>query len=252
LNLGNFFRPAGLREHLKQFGGKMTAAPTVSAQLYTAPRAAAVAGVVFSVLMGVAFAIIRVAASVDPGHTGAWMTDPFWQNAVRFAINLVPFAGIAFLWFLGVLRNRLGVLEDRFFATVFLGSGLLFVASLFAAAAVAGSLVQVVIGGASHLANTETYEFVRRLTGALMNVFAVKMAGVFTFSTCTIALPTGFLPRWLAFAGYGCGLVMLLAVTAWPWIDLLFPLWIFTVSLLVLTTDLWRRDPAPLPAGNRK
>jgi len=44
----------------------------------------------------------------------------------------LPFAGIAFLWFIGVLRDRLGELEDRFFATVFLGSGLLFLAMLFA------------------------------------------------------------------------------------------------------------------------
>ena len=41
------------------------------------------------------------------------------------AVNLVPFAGIAFLWFIGVLRDRLGALEDRFFATVFLGLGML-------------------------------------------------------------------------------------------------------------------------------
>ena len=48
---------------------------------------------------------------------------------------MAPFAGIAFLWFIGVLRNRVGALEDQFFSTVFLGSGLLFVASLFASAA---------------------------------------------------------------------------------------------------------------------
>jgi hypothetical protein len=54
------------------------------------------------------------------------------------ALYLVPFAGIAFLWFIGVLRDRLGELEDRFFATVFFGSGLLFLAMLFASAAVAG------------------------------------------------------------------------------------------------------------------
>ena len=52
-------------------------------------------------------------------------------------MNLIPFAGIAFLWFIGVLRDRIGEREDRFFATVFLGSGLLFVAMLFVAAAIA-------------------------------------------------------------------------------------------------------------------
>ena len=54
---------------------------------------------------------------------------------------MVPFAGIAFLWFIGVVRDRIGEREDKFFATVFLGSGLLFVAMLFAAAAVLGGLI---------------------------------------------------------------------------------------------------------------
>ena len=50
---------------------------------------------------------------------------------------LAPFAGIMFLWFVAVVRDQIGEREDRFFATVFFGSGLLFVALLFAAAAVA-------------------------------------------------------------------------------------------------------------------
>ena len=59
---------------------------------------------------------------------------------MEIALNLIPFAGIAFLWFIGVLRDRIGQREDRFFAIVFLGSGLLFVAMLFVAAAVSGGL----------------------------------------------------------------------------------------------------------------
>jgi hypothetical protein len=53
---------------------------------------------------------------------------------VRLPVQLAPFAGMAFLWSIGVLRNRLDELEDQFFATVFLGSGLLLAASLFAPA----------------------------------------------------------------------------------------------------------------------
>jgi len=52
----------------------------------------------------------------------------------------VPFAGIAFLSFIGILRDRLGQLEDRFFTTVFLGSGLLFAAMRFASGAVTGGI----------------------------------------------------------------------------------------------------------------
>ena len=73
---------------------------------------------------------------------------------MAIALNLVPFAGIAFLWFIGVLRDRIGEREDRFFATVFLGSGLLFVAMIFVAAGIGGALEELLAkahheGGAS-------------------------------------------------------------------------------------------------------
>src|SRR5215831_276788 len=143
----------------------------------TPPRAAAVAGVVFAVLMSTSLIIVRLAVPAgfrsDPGQ---WLTDPVRRNAVRFAIQLAPFAGIAFLWFIGVLRNRLGKLEDQFFATVFLGSGLLFVASLFASIAFSGAVVEAVANG--HPFSSDVYFLIRQLIGAFLNVFAIKMAGV--------------------------------------------------------------------------
>ena len=57
--------------------------------------------------------------------------------ADRACADIIPFAGIAFLWFLAVLRRRIGHGEDQFFATVFLGSGFLYIAMLFAADAAA-------------------------------------------------------------------------------------------------------------------
>ena len=105
------------------------------------PRAAAVAGIVFSVLMILAIVLLRLSVPSRPGASGVWLTDAGKRTAVAVALNLVPFAGIAFLWFIGVVRARVGEREDRFFATVFLGSGLLFVAMLFVAAAVSGSLI---------------------------------------------------------------------------------------------------------------
>ncbi len=85
-----------------------------------------------------------------------------YRNSVGLALNLIPFTGIAFLWFMAVLRNRIGSLEDRFFATVFLGSGLLFVAMLFVCAAVAGAMLEsfAVEGGVP--AHSETFAFGRR------------------------------------------------------------------------------------------
>ena len=108
------------------------------AQLRT-PRAAAVAGILFSVLLFVTFGLVRISVPGDPFEPGAWLENGL--TYVTLAMNLVPFAGVAFLWFVGVLRDRLGAREDQFFATVFLGSGLLLLAMLFAAAAVVGAII---------------------------------------------------------------------------------------------------------------
>lgn len=78
----------------------------------------------------------------DPTDAGTWLTDPARKDAARVGLALAPFAGIAFLWFIGVVRNRIGEAEDRFFATVFLGSGLLFIALLLASIAITGGLVE--------------------------------------------------------------------------------------------------------------
>src|SRR5947209_5764193 len=120
---------------------------TVLGQPHTAPRAAGVAGVIFSVLMAACLGIVRVALPAYPFHQAAWITDPAARTALGFALYLVPFTGIAFLWFMGVFRDRLGTLEDRFFVTVFLGSGFLFVACLFGAGTMAGSVMEVVGSG---------------------------------------------------------------------------------------------------------
>ena len=215
----------------------MTGTLKASSRSLTPPRAAAFAGIIFAALMIASMAMVRVTLPDDLASPGIWLTDSNGRKAVRLAMNLVPFAGIAFLWFIGVLRNRLGALEDQFFATVFLGSGLLFVGSLFASAAAAGALLQVTPTVAIQQADDEIYYFVRHLSYTFLNVFAIKMAGAFMFSTCTIALRTALFPRWVAFSGFLCGVVLLVVISNWLWIALLFPLWILLVSAQILVAD---------------
>ncbi len=212
----------------------------VAVQTLAPPRAAAVAGVIFSVLLGAALILIRLAVPYqsDPGE---WVTDPLRRGAVRVALHLAPFSGIAFLWFIGVFRNRLGSLEDKFFSTVFLGSGLLFVASLFVTAAWAGALLDSMVQSHGELANNDSFHLARSVVGATMNIFAIKMAGVFMASTSTVILRTGILPRWVALSGFASAAVLLLIITSWPWITLLFPTWILVVSTRILLSELHPR-----------
>jgi hypothetical protein len=202
-----------------------------------APRAAAIAGVIFAVLLIVGLILIRLSVPADPTLPGTWVTDPDRRNTVRLALNLFPVAGIAFLWFMGVLRNRMGAREDQFIATAFLGSGLLFVVSLFSAAAIAAGLLEALPEGHIVLPDSEAYHFGRRTVYTLLNVFAFKMAAVFMFTTGTIGLRTDFLPRWVALVGYACALALLLVIGDWVWIGLLFPLWVLLVSAVILVAE---------------
>src|SRR6516162_684844 len=131
---------SGLLDERRDSGAKtMTEQrPLTRAHLKT-PKAAAIAGILFSMLLILVFWLLRISVPDDPQEPGSWLRSQ--SSTVALAVNLVPFAGIAFLWFIGVLRDRLGEREDKFFATVFFGSGLLFLAMLFAAAAVAGALI---------------------------------------------------------------------------------------------------------------
>ena len=208
---------------------------TPTSQALTPPRAAAIAGLVFSLLMIISLAIIRAALPEVPAEQGT--VNARFGHAITLALHLVPFAGLAFLWFIGVLRNRMGALEDQFFSTVFLGSGLLFVASLFAATSVAGAVLGSSHVGPNEQVSREVYYFARLVGYAFLNIFAVRMAGVFTFSTCLIALRTGIFPRWIAFSGFACALVLLLVISNWPWIAMLFPLWTILVSAHILVAQ---------------
>ena len=206
------------------------------------PRAAAFAGLIFSLLLIIGLVIVRLAAQGEEASADIWMSDPARRSTLLFAFNLIPFAGIAFLWFMGELLNRLGARNNLFFATVFFGAGLLFVASLFASTAVAGGLAQAIAAGRLRTPESETYLLARRLSYTFLNVFAIKMAGAFTFITCTIALRTGILPRWVAFSGFASGVVLLVAITNWPWIALLFPLWMLQVSACILGAEFRGRN----------
>ncbi|MER7536549.1 hypothetical protein ABTX77_17460 [Streptomyces sp. NPDC097704] len=195
------------------------------------PWAAGVAGVVFAVLTATAIVLVRTA--LPSGADGAGVTlGPGQRSAVRTALELIPFAGIAFLWFMGALREQGGEREERFVSTVFLGSGLIFVATLFGAAAAAWSVLDAGGQGAS---------FGRDVAYALLTTYAMRMAAVFVLTASTIGRRLGVLPRPLVAIGYLAGLTLLVVGASVPWSELVFPAWVVVLSLNIL----WGRHSAP-------
>jgi hypothetical protein len=209
------------------------------AQLKT-PKAAAIAGIAFSLLMFTIIWLLRRSIPADPLESGVWLAAD--TRTIALALNLIPVAGVAFLWFIGVLRDRLGQQEDRFFATVFLGSGLLFLAMLFTTAAVLGSIILIASAAEpNELMSSTTFRFARAATYVIMNVYATKMAAVFMFSTSTVVIYTAIVPRWIAYIGYLLALAVLIGSYHVGWSFTVLPAWVLLISVSVLMDNLRRR-----------
>jgi hypothetical protein len=196
------------------------------------PRAAGVAGVLFSVLFGVSLVLVRTALAPNPQDAIDWAGPA--GSRVQLAMALMPFAGIAFLWFMGVVRDRMGELEDRFFSTVSLGSGLLFVAMVFVSMAIAGGLLATARAELGSDAERGLVAFGRGVMLQISNVYALRMGGVFMLSLGTVWLRTGLMPRWLVVATFLLALTMLVVVNLSLWVTLIFPVWVLVVSVHVL------------------
>jgi hypothetical protein len=133
----------------------------------TTPRAAAVAGIIFALLFAASLVLLRLSISSDLTSETVWTAQT--EDYLSIALRLMPFAGIAFLWFIGVIRDRVGELEDRFFATVFFGSSLLFIGMVFMAMAVAGALVVSISVEGDDAMNQDVILFARALMLQISN-----------------------------------------------------------------------------------
>jgi hypothetical protein len=222
--------------------GREVAGRKIGARVLRTPRSAGIAGIVFSLLFTVTFVCTRLVASADPSDAGSWLTDPTKRDVARVGLLLAPFAGIAFLWFIGVVRSRIGEAEDRFFATVFLGSGLLFIALFLASIATTEGLVESAGRDSQQLADSGIFAVGRHISESTLEA-ALVMAGVFTTATSTILLRTGTGPRWLALVGSVVAVVMVLdGQRVEPWVVLAFPTWVLALSLYILAANFRRKQ----------
>ena len=216
---------------------RATAPRRLTARFWRGRRSAAVAGIVFGVLLLAALTMVRLALSDT--SVASLQSDPSRRTLIGLSLNLVPFAGIAFLWFIGVIRDQLGDVEDRLFSTVFLGSGLLFLAMLFIGAVTTSTVMSLVV---TQNPSTELFDYGRLTTQGLISVYALRMAAVFTLSVSTVGIRTGALPRWVAYSGYVVALGLMVAAGEHKWVQLIFPAWVLMVSVVILVTSPPDRD----------
>ncbi|MFI8262636.1 hypothetical protein [Streptomyces sp. NPDC085665] len=194
-------------------------------QALSTPKAAGLAGVVFAVLLATAMVLARIALPEGAGGEDLKVAQGE-RGALQTATELVPFAGIAFLWFMGALREHTGEAEDRFIATVFLGSGLVFVACLFGAVAAAGTVLDA----------EDPTGFGRHFAYTLLTTYGMRMAAVFVLATSTLGRKLRVLPRPLVAIGTVTGLLLLVVGSSVPYCELVFPAWALLISLYILRT----------------
>jgi hypothetical protein len=209
-------------------------------QTLKTPRAAGVAGILFALLFATGIISVRLAVPEELSAGTEWLT--VGRQRVSIALTVMPLAGIAFLWFVGVIRDLLGEFEDRFFASVYFGSSLLFLAMGFVAMAIGGGLVaSFEFDRTKSVAlDSDVIVFGRAVALQISNVYAMRMAGVFMTSLAAAWLRTRVVPRWLTLITFALAVTLLVVLSYSLWVTLIFPAWVLLVSLYILVANKWR------------
>jgi uncharacterized membrane protein YbjE (DUF340 family) len=203
------------------------------------PRAAAIAGIAYSVMMITGMILIASIARVRLEDITLELLES-WSRKASLIILLVPFAGIAFLWFTGVIRDRLGEHEDRFFATLFYGSGIIQVVMLFIWGAIFGAVMIARTMTAAGLIDNAIYIFSFALMNEIIGNYALRMSGVYMTAIATLWTRTGVMPRWFSILTYILAMGFLVAAERFREARFIFPAWVFVVSVYVLIQNYRR------------
>jgi hypothetical protein len=204
----------------------------VSTRPLSTPRAAAIAGILFSLLYGTSYTLIQLAIPALSQESTGFSEDQI--RLITLGLSFLPFAGIAFLWFMGVIRERMGAFEDQFFSTLFLGSGLLYLGFTLMASAVGGGILVAYSIDPDIMINSDAFLLGRSITNRLTTIYAIRMAGMFMIVLGTIWVRTRIMPRWLALVTYILAAVLLISVGFTHWVILIFPAWVLVISAYIL------------------
>lgn len=190
--------------------------------------------------------------SMEEQQLTAWYDDADNRSGLLLGLNLAAISSIAFLWFVAVIRRRIGDREDRFFSTVFFGSAIAYVAVwLVAAAMIASPAVAVTLLDAATI-SPATATLANGQAAAVLLVVAPRLQAVFVFTSTTIILRTGVLPRWFSMVGYLIGIVLLVVPVVSRPVGVMFPIWVLAMSIALVvarpseSTAAPSEPPAPL------
>jgi hypothetical protein len=211
-------------------------------------EAAAIAGVVYAVLSAIGLTLLSQypSLSLDDEELTAWFDEGEHQTSLIIGLNLIAMSSVAFLWFVAVIRRRIGEREDRFFATVFLGSSLVYVSVwLGGAVAFAAPAVAMTVLDAGSVSEASA-SLAGGLGAGFLLVIAPRIQAVFVLTASSVILRARILSRWLSIVGYVIGIILFVAPLVWRPMTLLFPMWVFFLSVAIFVN---RPDSTPDSAG---
>lgn len=229
--------------------------------LRTAATITAAVGALHALLFLAAWWLLADAPNADATNAeiAEYYNSPSSRRIVLVGLYLMPFAGIAFVWFTVALRmweegsaHRRSVLQSNLqFVAGILYTGMFFVSA--AAASVLGMSVEFADGDIDPVTARQFPVF----GSSVFFVFALRMAAMFVFTTSAIGLRAGILPRWFAWSGYLVATFLLLSASFERWFVIVFPVWLLILSALLLRIARKidpevrlprpRREPLPIP-----
>jgi hypothetical protein len=214
-------------------------------------EAAAIAGIVFSAgfIVGLILLSRTPGSGASAAEIVAFYEDPGRIRPVIAGLQIIPIAAIGLLWFIAVVRRRIGDREDKLFSTVFLGGGLMYTAMvLVGSAAVAAPAVVTSMG--DRPLEPDTALALRAFGISLYVVHASRLGSLFILSASTLGLRSGAFPRVISFVGYALGLSLILPLPIISPFRFVFPAWVGIISIfLLIRRGAVPSEPAGAPPG---
>ena len=195
-------------------------------------------------IVGVAAAANSPDSDDSDAKVLAWYAKHSNRVGVIVGVFVLMFFGLFLLWFAAGLRERLRAAEGPGgrLANVTLGGALLCVALVWAGTfALAAVPAGESIGGTTAVTNADVARYLPQIGFGAILVGGMFGAIAMIDAASIVIYRTGVLPRWLAYLGFVCSIVLLFGVFFLPMIA--FPIWLVAASIVV------NRGPSTEPAA---
>ncbi|HWD05507.1 MAG TPA: hypothetical protein VG674_23975 [Amycolatopsis sp.] len=228
-----------------------------AAQTGGGPKYAMIAGwsgILFAALFTVALVLVHRAPglTVPDSQYANFYSDGGSRALVTAGVYIVPFAGIVFLWHMMATREFIATLpgtqEREMPRALHLAAGVAFILLLFSGMAMTGAVALLKQFSAAPLPPVSVARALSAAGYGLVFVFGARVAGMYMITTTTLLNSAGVLARPLTWFGYLCAAVVLLSWTFHPAFALIFPCWIFVVSVVAVVKAHQIRARAAWPS----